>query len=226
MSRTVKAPDVRRSELIQHAQHLFYSQGYERTSINDIVKAAGVAKGTFYYYFDSKTAVLHAMIQQISQQRRNALKPIINDPTLTAIEKWQQAVQSSQQWKLNRKEEMLNMLHLYAQDDNLRLRYYLQKETTHTRTNSWAKIIAQGVDEGVFHVDSVEETAVIIANMLVTFSETLIDLLINHDKYDQPQIIAEQKITAVQTAIERILGAPPNSLPIADQDTIMAWFTN
>lgn len=55
MTRTAKDSDERRSELIATAQQLFYSKGYESTSVSDIVKAVGVAQGTFYYYFDSKT---------------------------------------------------------------------------------------------------------------------------------------------------------------------------
>ena len=57
MTRIVKAPDVRRSELIACAQRLFYSMGYENTSVSDIVNEVGVAKGTFYYYFKSKQAI-------------------------------------------------------------------------------------------------------------------------------------------------------------------------
>ena len=61
MPRVVKKPAVRRSELIRCAQEFFYTRGYESTSVNDIVTALGIAKGTFYYYFDSKLAILEAM---------------------------------------------------------------------------------------------------------------------------------------------------------------------
>ena len=64
MSRIVKAPDERRSELVDIAQKLFYTQGYAQTSIKDIVQAAGVAQGTFYYYFDAKKSVLEAIIDK------------------------------------------------------------------------------------------------------------------------------------------------------------------
>ena len=65
MKRIVKDPDERRGELIACAQKLFYSKGYESTSVRDIVDEAGVAKGTFYYYFESKQAVLEAMIDEL-----------------------------------------------------------------------------------------------------------------------------------------------------------------
>ncbi|MCK4977088.1 MAG: helix-turn-helix transcriptional regulator [Anaerolineales bacterium] len=37
---------------------MFYTRGFENTSISDIVNKVGVAEGTFYYYFDSKLAIL------------------------------------------------------------------------------------------------------------------------------------------------------------------------
>ncbi len=49
MARIVKAPDERRTEFIETAQALFYTKGYERTSVNDIIEAVGVSKGAFYY---------------------------------------------------------------------------------------------------------------------------------------------------------------------------------
>jgi TetR/AcrR family transcriptional repressor of nem operon len=46
-----------RESLIQAAVHLFHERGYNATSVQDIVSEAGVPKGTFYNYFDSKEAL-------------------------------------------------------------------------------------------------------------------------------------------------------------------------
>ena len=81
MTRIVKAPDERRSELIATAQQLFYTTGYERTSVNDIVKAVGVAQGTFYYYFDSKQAILEALVAELTAQQHVLFQDIVTDET-------------------------------------------------------------------------------------------------------------------------------------------------
>ena len=41
-------------ELLEKGMEVLWSKGYNATSVNDIVKAAGVPKGSFYFYFDSK----------------------------------------------------------------------------------------------------------------------------------------------------------------------------
>ena len=62
IARTIKDPEVRYAELLDAAQQLFAANGYEKTMIRDIVRKAGVAKGTFYYYFPTKEAALEAIM--------------------------------------------------------------------------------------------------------------------------------------------------------------------
>lgn len=50
------------SDLIQAAYRLFLTKGAENTSIDDIVKRAGVAKGTFYLYFKDKNDLIDQII--------------------------------------------------------------------------------------------------------------------------------------------------------------------
>ena len=56
-----KPPDVRRQELMNAAQRIFLRRGIAATSVDQIVAAADVAKGTFYLHFDSKEALLQAL---------------------------------------------------------------------------------------------------------------------------------------------------------------------
>jgi AcrR family transcriptional regulator len=59
-----KPPEVRREELMDAAEQLFLAQGVAATSVDAIVAGAGVAKGTFYIYFQSKEQLLAALQQR------------------------------------------------------------------------------------------------------------------------------------------------------------------
>ena len=111
LARIAKSPDERRHELIACAQKLFYSKGYERTTVGDIVDELGVAKGTFYYYFDSKLAILEAMVDEMIGQSVALLHKIVADETLPVLEKWARAFQVVAAWKAERKAELLATLH-------------------------------------------------------------------------------------------------------------------
>ena len=54
----------RRAEIIDAAERRFASQGYLQTSVSEIIGDAGIAKGTFYHYFQSKESVMYAVIDK------------------------------------------------------------------------------------------------------------------------------------------------------------------
>ncbi len=61
--------------LLAAATRLFAEQGYDRTSVQEIVEAAGVTKGALYHYFGSKDDLLHevyARVLRIQQERLDA----------------------------------------------------------------------------------------------------------------------------------------------------------
>lgn len=59
--RRTRAPEERRAALLDAAEQVFLAKGFGATSIDDIVAAADVAKGTFYLYFESKEVLLVAL---------------------------------------------------------------------------------------------------------------------------------------------------------------------
>lgn len=59
--RVVKAPDERRRELLDAALEVLKEKGYEAATISEITDRAGVAKGTFYLYFETKAHLVVAL---------------------------------------------------------------------------------------------------------------------------------------------------------------------
>jgi AcrR family transcriptional regulator len=47
-----------RSRIVSAAWKLFYEQGYEDTTVEEIIDVSGTSKGSFYHYFDGKDALL------------------------------------------------------------------------------------------------------------------------------------------------------------------------
>ncbi len=70
------APDARRAQLLQAARVVFAERGYQRSSVSHIIKQAGVARGTFYNYFDSKKAVLQEVLVDLTEHIHGVVQPI------------------------------------------------------------------------------------------------------------------------------------------------------
>jgi AcrR family transcriptional regulator len=58
----------RRQSILAHARDVFARKGYHEAKIEDIVQAAGVARGTFYLYFDDKRAVFEEIVDRAFAQ--------------------------------------------------------------------------------------------------------------------------------------------------------------
>lgn len=65
----INPKEQRRKEILKAAAELFARQGYEKTTVSQIVKKVGVAQGTFYLYFGSKEhvrmGVYEALINEV-----------------------------------------------------------------------------------------------------------------------------------------------------------------
>ena len=83
MKRITKPPEVRRQELLDTAMELFTRRGYEETSMGDIAKAAGVAQGLCYRYFDSKQKLFQEAMDQYVRVCCDQFLPVIHDRSQT-----------------------------------------------------------------------------------------------------------------------------------------------
>ena len=66
--RVVKPPETRRAELLDAGLAVFRKKGIKSTTVDDITVAAGVAKGTFYLYFDSKDRLFAALRERFAAE--------------------------------------------------------------------------------------------------------------------------------------------------------------
>ena len=60
----------RRQQILDAALELFSSKGYEKTTMQEIVAEAGTSIGNCYFYFPNKDALLHALVERLTDQIR------------------------------------------------------------------------------------------------------------------------------------------------------------
>jgi TetR/AcrR family fatty acid metabolism transcriptional regulator len=64
---------LRRAQILDAAAHVFATRGFHRTTIRDVAKAAGVADGTIYNYFENKAALLLGILDRLNENERRAI---------------------------------------------------------------------------------------------------------------------------------------------------------
>lgn len=225
MARIAKERTERRNEILRVAQQLVSTKGYEQMTIQDILDSLQISKGAFYHYFDSKQALLEALIERMVEEAKRSFTPILEDVHLSALEKFARFFTDLAQWKTAQIDFLQALLSVWYNDDNVLVRQKLTVAGVEQITPMITPVIAQGIREGVFTTPYPKQASVIILTIGQGLSNTLAALLLSsepqHDKLQQ----AKQIVAAYTDAIERILGISQGSLCLVDETTLKQWFT-
>ena len=73
-----------KGKIVSAAWKLFYEQGYENTTVEDIIALSGTSKGTFYHYFEGKDALL-GTLSVLFDEKYEQLLPTI-PPDMNALD--------------------------------------------------------------------------------------------------------------------------------------------
>lgn len=74
-----------KGKIVSAAWQLFYQQGYDDTTIEEIVEVSGTSKGSFYHYFEGKDALLSSLSYLFDEKYEELVETM--DPNLSPIDK-------------------------------------------------------------------------------------------------------------------------------------------
>ena len=199
MTRVRLDPFTRREQLVEAAARLFAERGVDETPVSEIVSSAGVAQGTFYLYFPSKTDVVNAVVEQMSERIVTRVAAYAEEPDVGAVEKL-----------LRIRDALLSAV---ADDrDLLAFFHRAGNESYHDRVSRDAvrgivpaveRVIEQGCAEGVFRISHPDDAA--------RFLAALMDVTDPFDVFAQPERL-EHHLEALTEFALRGLGCSEATL--------------
>src|SRR4029450_4796060 len=101
--------------------------GYEQMSIQDVLDDLDTSRGAFYHYFDSKAALLEAVVERMVDGALHAIAPVVTDPDLAALDKLTHPIEGTGQRKAGRTDLVLGILPVWQADDNAIVREKLRR---------------------------------------------------------------------------------------------------
>jgi AcrR family transcriptional regulator len=226
MARTVNPilHTVRRDAFLDAGQRLIETKGYEAMSVQDVLDALEVSKGAFYHYFDSKQALLEAVVERFAEGGMVAIAPILRDPNLSAVTKLERVFAGIAGWKAQRKELVLAIIEVWNSDSNAIVREKVRRMTVRLLVPLLSTVIRHGVDEGVIRVASADETATVLVSLMLGAQEQATHLFIARQASTIPYEVVERTFAGYTEAFERILGVRKGTLTLQDSATLHFWF--
>lgn len=232
MTRTVKAAAVRRAEILEAAQRLFFSAGYERATVQDILGEVGISKGAFYHHFESKEAVLMALVSELGAQGVEALRPIFEDESSAPTAKLNAFFAVSRGFKAERAPLLIAMMRAMYAPSNVALREAFKQESIARIAPLLAQLIEQGVRQGQMLSEDALASAQLALHMSAGFNDQLVAVLLSLDAQVErlgpasAAASARQQVSAhlevLARGMERFLGMDPMSLVLADEAFVEA----
>jgi AcrR family transcriptional regulator len=227
MARIVKEAEyaARRNEILDVAQLLVYTKGYDQMTIQDILDHLQISKGAYYHYFGSKPAMLEALIERLQIEAEKVMLPIMQDDRLPALEKLSRFFNQIGRWKTERKTYLLALIRTWYADENALVRQKLYASTVQWVSPMLAAIIRQGIREGVLTTDDPDHIGEVALSLLFSLGDTFGRLLLSPrtEPYDLDNI--RKTTDAYVSALERVVGVPQGSLNLIDDAILEAWFS-
>lgn len=148
--------------ILDTAQKLFMEQGFDQTSISQILEATQIARGTLYYYFSSKEEIMDAIIERTIEQAFTASKAFANNRELTVLER---LVGSMAALNLNRQEGEEVLLHLNQPQNAL-----LHEKTNQILLERAPQILLPIIQDGIAAGDMKTDYPYESLEMILTYS--------------------------------------------------------
>ena len=185
--------EIRKKELIKIAYELFITKGYENTSVDEIIAKAGIAKGTYYYHFESKEQMLEEVVNMMIDVGVERAKQILQSD-LKLEEKLVYTILA-----LRVTPEEQSMQDAIHEKENIILHQKTNERIIEEAVPLLSKIAREAKKEGLFNCDdNIEE-------------RVRMTLILSNEMFDHGEINEKQVLVFIDT-IEKIYGAKTGSL--------------
>ncbi len=140
--------EVRRQELVEAAATAFSAKGVSATSVDDIVRAAGVAKGTFYLYFATKDDVVNAVAASMVEGVADRIETLASDLTRSPVERL--LAFGAGISEVGGESYERDLIEAFHRPENRVLHDRLSERALARLTPAIGAIIADGIERGLF----------------------------------------------------------------------------
>lgn len=197
--RVVKEAEERKQEILDAAERLFASKGFDNTSISDILEETGIARGTLYYHFKSKEELLDAVIERMIEKMTARAKEIADRREIPVLQRFTMMIMVFHV-SSDVQEEILLQVH---KPQNALMHQKMQKSLFFRITPLITALIEEGIAQGICQTDYPAEAV----EMTFLYANTVFDDLTEYGEEEK-----QRKIEAFLYHLARLFKIEQKSL--------------
>ena len=146
-----KPPEQWENEILDAAQNLFLSKGYEETSVSDIMQAAGGATGMFYRCYQSKEELLNVLVKKWAAMYTQKTACLLCDPQITFSGKFVAILDVIREMS----SQTIGMEAFFTASNEIILNR-LTRQMTSVLAPLLASVLDKGIEDGILAIENTE----------------------------------------------------------------------
>lgn len=222
----MKKGDVKRTQILDTAERLFFERGYDRTSVQDILDALEMSKGGFYHYFDAKDSVLRAVSERRVQGRFDRLVAELGSARRGPVDKLNLLLGMANLFEAEDASFAALLLKLCYQEKDAAMCAHRRRVLIDRLLPHVNEVIGEGLADGSFHTRYPMEIGRLLLLMACDVDDEVCNLLA--DNPDNPEVMLRllELLNTWRDSAERLIGAPYGSIALFDVGRLVnAWNT-
>ncbi len=212
------APDDRRALILDAAQNLFFTCGWDDVTIADVLNEAGISKGGFYHHFAAKEDLLDGVVERFTTEALASAQAARAATKGDALTRFNAFIAESNRWKAERGPQMKFFVDAMTRPGNDMLFHRISNASGAAAKPVLRSMIAEGVAEGCFDVPDIDlATEIIFA--LNDGRRPILTAAIEAaeaGKLDEGTAVLNDRMVAEAALIDRLLGLPHGSVMLSN----------
>ncbi len=211
-------PDARRAAILDAAQALFFTRGWDAVTLADVIAGAGISKGGFYHHFSAKEDLLDSIVERFTAQAVTCAAMARDAATGSALARFNAFIAAAHHWKADHGTELRFFADVMLRPGNGPLFQRIQRASTEATLPILCDIIETGALEGCFDVPDPG----LAAETILALTEGRRAVLragiaaAEAGDLDGAALILGMRMASEGRLIDRLLGLPPGSVALTD----------
>lgn len=212
----MKKGDLRRGQILDAAERLFFERGYDRTSIQDILDDLGISKGGFYHYFDAKETVLREICERRWTRQFDRLRAELYDPRRSPVDRLNAVLRQANLFEAEETPFAALMLKICYRNRDAAIREHRRRVLAERLTPWLRDVLSDGVEREVLHTRRPAEAARLLMLLACDVNDEVCDMLAEDMENPDRMLRIVELLNAYRESVELLSGAPFGTVVLFD----------
>lgn len=166
--------EIRRRGLVEAAVAVFLEKGVTAASVDDIVRTAGVAKGTFYLYFETKDDVVNAVAERMVEDVATRVEVLATAPDRSPIERLLSF--GTEVSAVGGEPYELDLIEAFHRPENRAIHDRMAERAFTRLVPAIEAIVTDGIDQGLFRPQDPRHAATFVTACIASLHDVVTNI--------------------------------------------------